>query len=767
MSTNIQIADLELQITSNSASAVEGIDKLILSLEKIKNIGDLGLNKIARQFTNFNKKIQALDIGRIQELQAFFKSISDIRAPQDVAANAASAGQAAEQVAADAGKAKSTTIIGQLAQDTANLERASKKASKNQKDLNKNVKDTDKAAKKASGAIGKFIKSIARIALYRVVRSMIKGIGNAFKEGTHNLYEFDKEFSGTFSKSMDSISTSALSIKNSLALSFAPIVEQLAPVIERVSELFMQLGNTISKVSAQVNGKTTYTKATKSLKEYGDSIEKAKNATQGFDELNIAEKGTDVSTMFEEVEIGDELSESESSLADLFSTLKEIGEIIKTEIAPFIKDVLVQVLPALVPVIKFIASIIKEIISTLGDILNGDEMTSTIETLKNVIMSIVGVLQNFMPNIQKILQIIAKVLKVIIGFIDRIINNGINKAENGATTLNTIIGGILDIIDSILDLLSPILDVVFEIVDIITSLVDAVLVGIQPILEAIFDIITPIVRMLVDLIASFIRPLVPILQLVVGLIQDYLAPVLERIGTFLKPLLELIGTALQGIIGWISGLVEIFNNSFGDAIEGLVLLWKAFFALFSGDTDKMADAWTKLGEHFKNIWNRLWDNIKGVFTKIINGIITGFEKFVNALIKGINWITEKASKIWTWTGLDAIPQIAEVSFNRIGGYASGGYGIPNGQLFVANERGAEMVGSMDGKTAVANNQQIVEGIKQGVYDAILAASSNQGSNNGNINLALYLDGRQIKAEIDRLSQSKGASIATGGLVYYG
>ena len=48
--------------------------------------------------------------------------------------------------------------------------------------------------------------------------------------------------------------------------------------------------------------------------------------------------------------------------------------------------------------------------------------------------------------------------------------------------------------------------------------------------------------------------------------------------------------------------------------------------------------------------------------------------------------------------------------------ARGAYGLKNGQLFIANEAGAEMVGSMDGKTAVANQQQIVEGIRKGVAD---------------------------------------------------
>lgn len=47
--------------------------------------------------------------------------------------------------------------------------------------------------------------------------------------------------------------------------------------------------------------------------------------------------------------------------------------------------------------------------------------------------------------------------------------------------------------------------------------------------------------------------------------------------------------------------------------------------------------------------------------------------------------------------------------------ASGGL-VPSGDLFIANEQGAELVGSIGSHTAVANNDQIIEGISRGVAD---------------------------------------------------
>ena len=49
--------------------------------------------------------------------------------------------------------------------------------------------------------------------------------------------------------------------------------------------------------------------------------------------------------------------------------------------------------------------------------------------------------------------------------------------------------------------------------------------------------------------------------------------------------------------------------------------------------------------------------------------------------------------------------------------AGGAYGIDRGDIFIANEAGAELVGSINGKTSVANQEQIIEGIQRGVAEA--------------------------------------------------
>ena len=80
-------------------------------------------------------------------------------------------------------------------------------------------------------------------------------------------------------------------------------------------------------------------------------------------------------------------------------------------------------------------------------------------------------------------------------------------------------------------------------------------------------------------------------------------------------------------------------------------------------------------------------------------------------------------------------------------YASGGF-PKTGEMFMANEAGPELVGKMGNKTTVANQQQIIAGIEQGVYKAVMAAFSMQSAKNGKSQnetptFNIYVGGRKV------------------------
>lgn len=67
--------------------------------------------------------------------------------------------------------------------------------------------------------------------------------------------------------------------------------------------------------------------------------------------------------------------------------------------------------------------------------------------------------------------------------------------------------------------------------------------------------------------------------------------------------------------------------------------------------------------------------------------------------------------------------ISQLSIN---GYEKGGFPV-SGEMFLARENGLpEMIGKIGNKTSVANNGQIIEGIKAGVYEAVMTANAQNG-----------------------------------------
>jgi hypothetical protein len=83
-----------------------------------------------------------------------------------------------------------------------------------------------------------------------------------------------------------------------------------------------------------------------------------------------------------------------------------------------------------------------------------------------------------------------------------------------------------------------------------------------------------------------------------------------------------------------------------------------------------------------------------------------------------------------------------VTYRRVAvpAHANGGF-VEDG-LFLANH--SELVGEFsNGKTAVANNEMIIEGIEQGVYNAMAGALANNMNQGGSGDVVLMIDSEEI------------------------
>ena len=85
---------------------------------------------------------------------------------------------------------------------------------------------------------------------------------------------------------------------------------------------------------------------------------------------------------------------------------------------------------------------------------------------------------------------------------------------------------------------------------------------------------------------------------------------------------------------------------------------------------------------------------------------------------------------------------------RLPHFATGGF--PEDGMFMANN--GELVGKFtNGKTAVANNEQIVQGIQSGVYRAVKEAMG-ESNNNGNNVVQVYIGKKKIAEEVQNANK---------------
>lgn len=196
------------------------------------------------------------------------------------------------------------------------------------------------------------------------------------------------------------------------------------------------------------------------------------------------------------------------------------------------------------------------------------------------------------------------------------------------------------------------------------------------------------------------------------------------------------------------------------------------------------DRWDEIRRSVTNGWDEVKTTLSGKLQGIVNEISSKLATaastasgYINSILASIRQLENATVSVDVKYTESTLPPSVKDEFGGGGGTSRGGGGgrfsleadggfPPVGQMFIAREAGPELVGTIGGRTAVANNDQIVEGIAEGVYGAVVAAMSNFGGS-GNVQLEVYLDGKQIESSVRTTQQRRGVALATGGIYNYG
>ena len=595
-------------------------------------------------------------------------------------------------------------------------DKAFKKVEKSAKKANNSSKNYNKGLRGLLGTAKMFL-------IFGTFFTIQRQISEAFKVGTNNAYQYSKALGGEFANSMDRLATSFQYFRNSIGAWSSSLINAFTPVLEVLIDKLAVAGNALARFFAALSGQKTVLQAKKSMREYAAATDKATKSTQkslaAFDEINNISSGSsganvaagsqDYGAMFETIN----LDEANDGFSKFGKKIKEITD----NLSPL--------------EVGLIAVGI-----ALGGFLILKGINKLFDKFRNKSKDVGTGFSNFLTSLGKgaeaiaILGGLAIVINSITKLIDTFSESGLKLGEvAGLLGISLgIVSGAFIAIAAALKFLQPSWKSIAGAVVIFGGLILAV-ESVTKLLKTLGDIgmstgqifgqMGAVLMLVVGIVAALTASAMilatnPLAMLGVVAVAGSLWLVLEGLGKALPPIINSFSNLAKNVAPYVIQAMKIIRDTIAD----------------------IPDFITRLGTAIE----KFVDSAIRSITKLINFLISGIEYTINTLvIDSINGLLKGLNKI---PGVD-FDLLADVKIRRFKPklFAKGGYPA-SGEMFIARENGIpEMVGSIGGRTAVANNDQIVQAVSLGVYNAVVDAMGK--TSGGSQPITVQIDGREV------------------------
>lgn len=600
--------------------------------------------------------------------------------------------------------------------------------------LSNAFKSIGASAKSSMKPIITLLSSIGRIAFYRMIRSAIKAVTQAFQEGLEYAYKFSNGIAGEshrFAEAMDSMYSAGLTMKAQLGSAFISLLAIIAPIVNAIIALVTRLANAIAQLFAAFTGgrylkaKTMSESLADTMKSGAGSAKEWKNQLLGFDEINRLEEPSgggggggelDPMSMFEDSAIAPAIKEFVDRLkaSILAGNWKSVGEMLAKKI--------MSIFPS--------AEKWAEWGKTLGYGING-AIQSLYYFLESIdFFSIGSRIATFINSALEQIDftywgsLLVRKFTLAIDFLAGLLGN-LDWARVGESVYE-FLSGALEEATTWLESKdwSEIGNTIFQkFKDLIKG------IKFSEIADSFFEFLGAAFAAAVKLIDGFFSD-------TVQAIKDYFKEKTEEMG----------GDAWEGFK---KGIKDAWSNVTQWCKEHIVDPFvkgvKSLLGIHSPST-VFADIGGNIVDGLQEGISGAWAGFESWFAGIFGGLISWCQSahvWLQDVLTGIGLVKSQGGSKWQPGGISA---------GMGGKFAEGGFPT-EGQLFIAQEAGPEMVGTIGGRTAVANNDQIIEGIRQGVFEAVSAAMANNGTSEPVVKV--YLDSREIRTGQQRLNRAMG------------
>lgn len=725
------VETLEIEIKKNASDASSGIQGLVTALTNLKTAasGGAGLTAAVNQIRRLGAELNGIT-GANSGLSTTLSTLQSISSIDFSNLREAARNVRSLSGATASARCASTPEVPRGDSGSVNINSTSANVARTARDAEKATESVSKSSKKASGGLsvlksqlsglisplGKVVKMFGRIAMYRLVRSAIKDISSAAKEGVNNLVMYSAALNSTdaaaANATMSEYAATLLQVKNTLGAALMPILTAILPVVNTIASAFITAANAVNMFFQALQGKTTFTKAKKSTVDYAKSLKTATGAAKelqktllGFDEINRlnAENkgggaaGADFSNMFEEAEINEKVKKFAEKWQKIIDAINKfihsvIG-ILTTALGLFVIGALLTFTGANIP-LGIGLMIAGAVIFGKGIAEKWDEIPKKLRTVIMKIMVAVG--------------FGIAVIGVLLAFSGANIPLGIGLIIAGAAILGSACA---------LDW-------------------EEVKNALQGTLGAIMAILSTF-NLVIGAVLTFTGANIPLgIGLMIAGAAGLASVVVanwDSIRKFLTRTWEAIKKDASTPLGKLAiGVVLIFS---GHTAIGLGMVNAACLQFFHPEEPNYENAFYPI--------KKAWENIKNWWETSVQRTLDMWKQSVSSVFMIGGGGSGREGKF----GKKSVG-------GAIGKFASGGF-VTSGQLFYARESGPELVGSIGGRSAVANNDQIVEAVSNGVYNAIAPLMS--GMRNGDTHI--YLDGKEITAGQNRRNRMYGAALS--------
>lgn len=676
-------------------------------------------------------------------------------------------------------------------------------------------------AKRGKKAFIDMSRALSLMAFRMTVRTMMR----LTREGIENLAKYSREVDNAFNGALSRMMSKVTELKNSFAAAIAPVIQAIEPYVVRIANFLINTFNQLSLLMASLFGQKTFYKAIPVAEDYAESLDGAANSAKklqkqlmGIDELTILQDPNagasgvkpgraDPADMF----TIEQVAEHEGELQSIKDKLREalpyaIG--IGTALAAW------HIAPAVINGIETISRLNKIFGSakpmqllgggTLAALGGLTETFSIIDAIKNGLdgLNFAGILggggmfAGGAALIGKALGkgilggaiggIVAGVPAFVTGVYDAL-TGGLDKLNalliaGSATGVGAAIGsliapGVGTAIGAAIGLavgaLTDLGILIYEKWDEIVKWFDTNVA--QPI-GATFSTLWGVIRGIFAVVGSWFK-----------------ANVIDPVATFFSELGTTIGQIFEGCWMIARAVWSIVSDWFKtNVIEPVSKAWNDFKAavteVFTALWSKVKEIWEPVAAWFstniiepvvgrwqvatakiKAFFTALWSAIKVTAASAFNSVIGGIESFLNRVVRGLNKLVGGFNKVVRWAAdvlgesWGGIPELTTVSLGRISVYGAGGF--PSmGELFVARERGPELVGRMGSRNVVANNQQIEVGIEEAAFQGFMRAFSMLSDREQTVTVEnkVYLDGKQLMKSMRNTERARGGQLLFGG-----